>query len=434
MMNYELKSKRIGLVFGGGGAKGAYHAGCIKALEKNGIRNFEVICGTSIGAITAAAVSTNRTKELIKFWENISFKKMFQPSIRGFLILPITLYANILGYLSKPKNFLSYLAKSVLFFITPISLFLFGNYFQSNEIISFILYACSILSFLFLSTLSFYGFAGEYLFYKSRKILSKIYESSNLGKSDKLEKAIIEILGNELGYIKFSCPTFVTLAKRHCWFDPDRPSFYSDEMSAFFHDIHKPKPLPGYLPYYFEISSLNKSEIISRIIGSASIPYLMPTYDKNEERFIDGGFVDNLPVYKAMEFNCDCLITINLSENFSIKKIEDWMPRMRRAFYISKLSLKEQHMLYINWLKKKLNVEEIDGNNRFWYRNKLPQTQTNEIVKEEKNESSPKIILVQPSKKLGGWIRGTLNFNRMKARYLINLGERDMNNALMQHC
>jgi NTE family protein len=46
-------SERIGLVLGGGGARGAAHVGVLKVLEENGIA-VDVIAGTSMGAIVGA--------------------------------------------------------------------------------------------------------------------------------------------------------------------------------------------------------------------------------------------------------------------------------------------------------------------------------------------------------------------------------------------
>ena len=43
-------AQRVGLVLSGGGAKGLYHIGVIRALEENGIP-IDYISGTSMGAI-----------------------------------------------------------------------------------------------------------------------------------------------------------------------------------------------------------------------------------------------------------------------------------------------------------------------------------------------------------------------------------------------
>lgn len=48
----SLAAQRVGLVLSGGGAKGLYHIGIIKALEENGIP-IDYVAGTSMGAIIA---------------------------------------------------------------------------------------------------------------------------------------------------------------------------------------------------------------------------------------------------------------------------------------------------------------------------------------------------------------------------------------------
>ncbi len=47
----SFKNKKIGLVLSGGGAKGAYQIGMLRALEEAGLKKEQlVMAGTSIGA------------------------------------------------------------------------------------------------------------------------------------------------------------------------------------------------------------------------------------------------------------------------------------------------------------------------------------------------------------------------------------------------
>jgi len=59
---------KIGLVLSGGGAKGAYEAGVVKALIDARIK-FDVIAGTSVGGLNAAMIAANQIDDLIKIWE-----------------------------------------------------------------------------------------------------------------------------------------------------------------------------------------------------------------------------------------------------------------------------------------------------------------------------------------------------------------------------
>lgn len=58
------------LVLSGGGALGGYEAGVIAGLRKAG-RTFDVVCGTSIGAINAAFVAQGAFDELDTLWHTI---------------------------------------------------------------------------------------------------------------------------------------------------------------------------------------------------------------------------------------------------------------------------------------------------------------------------------------------------------------------------
>ena len=65
-----------GLVLEGGGAKGAYEAGAIKALQKKKIY-FDGVSGTSIGAINAAFYAERNLTGLYKLWESTDSSELF---------------------------------------------------------------------------------------------------------------------------------------------------------------------------------------------------------------------------------------------------------------------------------------------------------------------------------------------------------------------
>ena len=82
-------SSQIGLVLTGGGARGAYQAGVIRAIteitDDMGIVNpFPVLTGTSAGAINATYLSsfaedmTIASKRLVRLWTRISTKQVYR--------------------------------------------------------------------------------------------------------------------------------------------------------------------------------------------------------------------------------------------------------------------------------------------------------------------------------------------------------------------
>lgn len=67
---------KYGLVLSGGGAKGAYEAGCIKALEELGY-HFEIVTGTSIGALNGLLLAQEDVLALYELWDTITIDDVF---------------------------------------------------------------------------------------------------------------------------------------------------------------------------------------------------------------------------------------------------------------------------------------------------------------------------------------------------------------------
>lgn len=83
----------IGLVLGGGGARAAYQIGVLKALVQFYPRNshipFDVICGTSAGAINATSLATHAAcfhlgvKKLDWVWRHFKTQQVYESSVGG---------------------------------------------------------------------------------------------------------------------------------------------------------------------------------------------------------------------------------------------------------------------------------------------------------------------------------------------------------------
>ena len=75
-----------GLALEGGGAKGAYHIGVVKAFYEEGYE-FDGFVGTSIGAINAAILAQGDFDKALEVWMNIAPDQIFTPEDQGFLPL-----------------------------------------------------------------------------------------------------------------------------------------------------------------------------------------------------------------------------------------------------------------------------------------------------------------------------------------------------------
>ena len=89
------------LVMQGGGSLGAYECGVYKTLERHGIE-FDIVAGTSIGAVNAAIIAGNRdessAKTLEQFWLSLAERitpSFFADNVRAiFSSMLVSLYGN----------------------------------------------------------------------------------------------------------------------------------------------------------------------------------------------------------------------------------------------------------------------------------------------------------------------------------------------------
>lgn len=67
----------LAIVLSGGGAKGAYQAGVWKALKKLRIK-YDIITGSSIGALNGMMMVQNKYNQCMKMWQNIDFDQLYE--------------------------------------------------------------------------------------------------------------------------------------------------------------------------------------------------------------------------------------------------------------------------------------------------------------------------------------------------------------------
>ena len=70
---------KYGLVLSGGGSKGAYESGCMKALQELGY-HFDIVTGTSIGALNGLLVAQEDYQKLYELWGYFIIRKGFKAS------------------------------------------------------------------------------------------------------------------------------------------------------------------------------------------------------------------------------------------------------------------------------------------------------------------------------------------------------------------
>ena len=90
-----------GIVLEGGGSRGAYHMGAVKAILEKGY-NITGIAGTSIGAVNGAMIAQGDFEVAYKVWENIKYDTLFDIDEKKLMhALNKNLNLNIVKYMSR---------------------------------------------------------------------------------------------------------------------------------------------------------------------------------------------------------------------------------------------------------------------------------------------------------------------------------------------
>jgi NTE family protein len=86
------------LILGGGGARGAYEAGVVTALSEH--ETFDIVCGTSIGAINGMFVAQDAPERLADVWQTISTRGITR--LKPELAVLVLLWEATHGLLRSP--------------------------------------------------------------------------------------------------------------------------------------------------------------------------------------------------------------------------------------------------------------------------------------------------------------------------------------------
>ena len=77
-----MKNRKWGLVLAGGGGKGAYQVGVIKALQEQGwLSSITALSGSSVGALNAAMVALEDVAHMEKIWRGIRPEQLLDMSL-----------------------------------------------------------------------------------------------------------------------------------------------------------------------------------------------------------------------------------------------------------------------------------------------------------------------------------------------------------------
>jgi predicted patatin/cPLA2 family phospholipase len=457
-------------VLAGGGAKGAYAFGCLKAFKERNVR-FLAVSGTSVGALNAVLWSTDNMERGEAIWRDLSYSSTYPVKMldsnrhsRQFLFTFGAAYVvlrllwealnGVVIHLSLP--FLVCLA--VLSFVPlayaimlwhPIvdtkfssAALMFGAYGLQialyygvrnqvgttiRSIFLFLVMAGGGLAVAFpvwhaLGSQSGWkglpafivGFGLSYAVVELgyRALLRVFAPNVAYMEQAPLAKTLRDLLAAR-GAI--SCPTFATTSSIEDAFDPDNPSYRTPAS------VGPPSPCSPrearafqvWKPHYHQVDRLSSTELADLCLASAALPFgIVAPVRIGRVDHVDGGVADNVPIFPLVAQELDEVYVV-LLEHFNDDEVAK-----------AKNNLTLQGWMRIDRLLRVLDRGVPSGD---WTLEELPYQFENppKHVPIRIPDHFPKIQIIRPTKSLGNFVTGTLNFDGKYAREIMHTGYED---------
>lgn len=439
-----------GLVLEGGGAKGAYQFGVLQAFRDENIE-FDVVVGTSVGALNAALWAGDRMEFGEKFWKTLSQDRVYpfrRPRPLFFLLSPIVVLLHfVVGYFQRklPEDQdrafgrIAWLCHLGLAAAWCVGLF----FVLSNHWFAGLLYVIftGFIPFTLLCPSSerrdlFLFYAGAWLALLTMSIVALLVDgiSSQLGLIAALLltlvvcvlalsvfAVLIDLLSpttflsslplraaiqEELVPAAFRIPAIATIAERRRIHDPDnhtsRPALSPSTGPPRFKLI-----VPWrHVPRYRSITDASDEQRLCLLLASAALPFgIVPEVQIGDDSFVDGGTADNCPVFPVA--SCAELVVVRLEPTPT-----DW----ENAQVVRWQEIRRMHTLAEEDPPEEYSSDCRSAHNQPYVECKFESPPT----------PFPKLHVVAPKAPLACcFITGTMNFSERYANRLMDQGYRD---------
>lgn len=394
------------LVLSGGGGKGAYEAGCMLALWDCELRSFVAAAGTSVGGLNAALFKrllVDRDRDVVlRVWSELGFSRVLGASpwtvVKLLLYLPI----NILALQNPLKavhdgsgapdiemaRWWDWIAHLVVTFLRAVVPFVVGA-----------------LTFLAMAV----GFAA-------------LWSALGLPGSERAQGAFLLLC---LGVVPLMCrraSRYLGLADntplRRTVESVCSPTLLAGdpEVIVTLATVSRGSSASSYA-HYPTLARKTHAGAIDLLVQTAALPEIFPMRPIEGDDYVDGGVEDNTPIVGVYPVQPARVIVVYLDHRYALM-----LERRRQAGYGTR----------------------IVGDQRVWDRDmalKLWEAKRCETVTARRGLvwEGPlrawfwrlELMPIIPSRSLGNFVTGTLNFSRQKARDLIALGYQDTLNALL---
>jgi len=209
-------------------------------------------------------------------------------------------------------------------------------------------------------------------------------------------------------------PTYATLGLREEGFDPDLPGFYHLVVEGCY--LTQAMAEEQDIPIYERVDLMSPEKRTAILIASAALPFgVFPSVFLEGKEYIDGGLADNIPIVPMIGLErCDEIVVVRLRPHRE-GEIEAHWKKVDRTLRVREVPDAERRRMYFSAVERSrvssLVDEQFNPPINFPYRD-FPS-------------SVRRVHVIAPSRLLGNFLTGTMNFRASYAAELMQLGYRD---------
>jgi predicted acylesterase/phospholipase RssA len=410
---------RLAVVLEGGGAKGAYQVGALKALEDAADVEIVAISGASIGAINAVFFSRADVQQLEILWRGIRRRDVLKFSRSAAVMPPAALLVGVV-----------FVANVAAWNIHTVLALIASYRYARSRISGRVALWHVLFGYLIARPIVKYTRLPVHLDERIIQWSAKFPLKVSLMSSKPLRQLIDDHLPpTDLR----SIPAYVSIAEYGPVFDPDYPGFrWWRQFGQDYLDVLDPVGFVFLRPSYVETRGLPKPEVADAVQQSAALPGLFPAAAGKGLISTDGGTIDNAPIAPLLDTEAERILVVHLGRKMSrIIAARRGLRAKYRFHTLDSIAAETLHRRWLRWAADDARPSPWRGS-RLIRTSEMPPGPPQPSLLPEAVLTGPfaPIHHLRPKDSLGTFLTGTLNFSGPKIKRLIAQGERDTNELL----
>jgi predicted acylesterase/phospholipase RssA len=369
---------------------------------------FDVVSGTSVGALNGALVAYDRLGEGEEYWRNLSPGRVVNPRYRWLpaALLVLLFAASDWWKDSQPAINARNVRIMSVFYLFMVAVVASSSYLDAETSTPDVTFWRRVLA-----GLAIYG--ALFLLWIAHRLLRRV------GFSILEPRPIREFVRGIIGDGAPRLPLYVTLTRQAQAFDPDQPHLFYGKKNdrlvwgAVSHECN--------FPHYVHVSSLDPAERESALLASAALPLgVFPGVTFHGVSYVDGGVADNLPLEPLISReDCDELVIIAMRP-WTEDDIRSHWQETERLTRLETMQEDKARRLYY----EELNRRGADADHAPQYDPPV------NLPLAEPTRWPSRTLVIAPDRRLGSFLTGTMRFTRRYANRLVEQGIADASRAI----